>query len=245
VGISGDGDTGSIGMGQFKHMMRRNVRLVYIVENNGVYGLTKGQFSATADVGQELKYAGRNELPPIDLCLEAVVGGCGFVARSFAGDPKQVVPLVKAALSHRGTALLDIISPCVTFNNGDESTKSYAWGKARDERINDFTFVAQQEEIQVDYQPGEVKEVELHDGSSILLKKIDQSHDPTNKLAAIRLLEEARENQQFITGLIYFDGDRPSLAEYVRLGDTPLARMPDSKTRPARETLDKIMTSMA
>jgi 2-oxoglutarate ferredoxin oxidoreductase subunit beta len=245
IGVSGDGDTGSIGMGQFKHLMRRNARMVYIVENNGVYGLTKGQFSATADMGQELKYAGRNELPPIDLCLEALIADCGFVARSFAGDPKQVVPLVKAALSHRGTALLDIISPCVTFNNRDDSTKSYAWGRAKDERINDFTYVAPQEEITVDYAPGEVKEVELHDGSKIVLKKLDESHDPTDRAAAIHLLDEARDKQLFITGLIYVNGDRPGLAEHERLGSQPLARLPAERLRPAPETLDKIMAGMA
>jgi 2-oxoglutarate ferredoxin oxidoreductase subunit beta len=244
IGVSGDGDSGSIGMGQFKHLMRRNARMVYIVENNGVYGLTKGQFSATADMGQELKYAGRNELPPIDLCLEALVAECGFVARSFAGDPKQVVPLLKAALSHRGTALLDIISPCVTFNNRDDSTKSYAWGRAHDERVNDFTYVAPQEEIRVDYAPGEAKEVELHDGSSIVLKKLDGSHDPTDRVAAIRLLEEAREKQLFITGLIYVNGDRPNLAEHERLGELPLAGLPQEKLRPSRESLDKIMAGM-
>jgi 2-oxoglutarate/2-oxoacid ferredoxin oxidoreductase subunit beta len=244
IGVSGDGDTGSIGLGQFKHMMRRNVRMVYIVENNGVYGLTKGQFSATADVGQELKYAGRNELPPIDLCLEALVADCGFVARSFAGDPKQMVPLIKAALSHRGTALLDIISPCVTFNNSDHSTKSYGWGKANDERINDFTYVPPQEEITVDYAPGEIKAVELHDGSRILLKKLDESHDPTDRMAALRLLEDARERQLFITGLIYVSGDRPNLAEHERLGATPLARLSASQIRPSRESLDKIMAGM-
>ena len=245
IGVSGDGDTGSIGLGQFKHLLRRNLHMVYIVENNGVYGLTKGQFSATADVGQELKYAGRNELLPIDLCLEAIVSGCGFVARSFAGDPKQVMPLLKAALSHRGTALLDIISPCVTFNNKDESTKSYAWGKAHDERINEFSFVMSQDEITVDYQPGEVKEVDLHDGSKILLKKLDESHDPTDRLAAIRLLDEARTKQQFITGLLYLDGSRQSLAEHEGLGAVPLARTPNLKLRPSKESLDKLVASMA
>ena len=245
IGVSGDGDTGSIGMGQFKHLVRRNLRMVYFIENNGVYGLTKGQFSATADIGQELKYAGRNELLPIDLCLEAMASGCGFVARSFAGDPKQVVPLIKAALSHRGTAVLDIISPCVTFNNKDESTKSYAWGKAKDERVNDFTFVMPQDEITVDYQPGEAKEVELHDGSRIVLKKLDESHDPTDRLAAIRLLEEAREKQLFITGLIYVNGERPNLSEHERLGEVPLACLPNEKLRPSRESLQKLVASMA
>jgi len=244
IGVSGDGDTGSIGIGQFKHLMRRNTRMVYIVENNGVYGLTKGQFSATADMGQELKYAGRNELPPIDLCLEAIVAECGFVARSFAGDPKQVVPLIKAALSHRGTALLDIISPCVTFNNRDDSTKSYAWGRANDERINDFTYVAPQDEITVDYAPGEIKEVELHDGSRIVLKKLDDSHDPTDRAAAIRLLDEARAQQHFITGLIYVNGDRPGLAEHERLGDLPLAYLPPERLRPSRASLEQIIAGM-
>ncbi|HUS17379.1 MAG TPA: 2-oxoacid:ferredoxin oxidoreductase subunit beta, partial [Chloroflexia bacterium] len=244
IAVSGDGDTGSIGLGQFKHLVRRNVRMLYIIENNGVYGLTKGQFSATADQGQELKYAGRNELPPIDLCLEAMMGECGFVARSFAGDPKQVVPLLKAALSHRGTALLDIISPCVTFNNRDDSTKSYAWGKNHDERINDFTYVPPQEEIRVDYAPGTTTSVELHDGSSIVLKKLDGSHDPTDRYAAMRILEEAREKQQFITGLIYVNGSRPGLAEHENLTDTPLVAFTPEQVRPSRESLDKIMAGM-
>lgn len=245
IGVSGDGDTGSIGFGQFKHLLRRNLRLVYIVENNGVYGLTKGQFSATADIGQEIKYAGRNDFLPIDLCLEAIVSGCGFVARSFAGDPRQVVPLLKGALSHRGTALLDIISPCVTFNNKEDSTKSYAWGKAHDERINDFTYILPQEEITVDYAPGETKEVVMHDGSRILLKKVDETmHDPTDRLAAIRLLEEAREKQLFITGLVYVNPTALSLAEHERLGQTPLARFQQDKLRPAPETLSKLMAGM-
>ena len=244
IGVSGDGDTGSIGMGHFKHSVRRNVRMVYIIENNGVYGLTKGQFSATADQGQTLKHAGKNELPPIDLCMEAIIAECGFVARSFAGDPKQVVSLLKAALSYRGMAVLDIISPCVTFNNHDDSSKSYAWGRAKDERINDFTYVAPQTEITVDYEPGEMKEVELHDGSMILLKKLDNSHDPTDRNAALSLLEEARAKQLFITGLLYIDPNRSNLAETLRLGDTPLARIPTSKLRPSRESLDKIMAGM-
>lgn len=245
IGVSGDGDTGSIGMGQFKHLMRRNTRLVYIIENNGVYGLTKGQFSATADLGQVIKYAPRaNELPPIDLCLEAIIGGCGFVARSFAGDPKQVVPLIKAALSHRGTAVLDIISPCVTFNNKDDSTKSYAWGKAHDERINDFTFVPSHEEITVDYPAGTMQQVEMHDGSTILLKKLDNAHDPTDRAAAIRLLEEAREKQHFITGLIYLDDSRPNLAEHERLTDRPLVSFTEAETRPSAASLEKLMVGM-
>jgi 2-oxoglutarate ferredoxin oxidoreductase subunit beta len=245
IGVSGDGDTGSIGLGNFKHMLRRNVHMVYIIENNGVYGLTKGQFSATADVGQELKHAGRNELPPIDLCMEAISAECGFVARGFAGDPKQVVSLIKAALSYNGTAVLDIISPCVTFNNKDESTKSYAWGKAKDERINDFTFVAPQEEITAEFKPGEMKDVELHDGSRILLKRLDASHDPTDRNAAMALLQDARANQLFITGLIYLQTGRENLAEHENLGAVPLSRLPNEKLRPSKESLQKIMAAMA
>ncbi|MEK7278114.1 MAG: 2-oxoacid:ferredoxin oxidoreductase subunit beta [Chloroflexota bacterium] len=244
IGVSGDGDTGSIGFGQFKHMLRRNTPMVYVIENNGVYGLTKGQFSATADIGQELKYAGRNDLPPIDLCLEAIISDCGFVARSFAGDPKQVTQLLKAAFSHRGTAVLDIISPCVTFNNRDESTKSYAWGKEHNERITDVTFVQSREEITVDYAPGEATTVTMHDGSRILLKKLDNSYDPTDRAAAIRLLEEAKARQQFITGLIYVNEGRRSLPEDENLPETPLALLPQSATRPSKESLLKLMEEM-
>ncbi|HLZ21621.1 MAG TPA: 2-oxoacid:ferredoxin oxidoreductase subunit beta, partial [Ktedonobacterales bacterium] len=222
IGISGDGDTGSIGIGQFKHMVRRNVPVVYIVEDNGVYGLTKGQFSATADEGQQLKYAGLNELPPIDVCLEALVADCGFVARSFAGDPRQVEGLLKAALSHRGTAVLDIISPCVSFNDHEDSTKSYAWGKAHEEVVSDFSYVPVRSEITVDYAEGATVDVEMHDGAHILLKKLDNNYDPTDKYAAMRLLEEAHQKQEFITGLIYVNESRPSLPELERLPDTPL-----------------------
>jgi 2-oxoglutarate/2-oxoacid ferredoxin oxidoreductase subunit beta len=244
IGISGDGDTGSIGLGQFKHMVRRNVPVVYIVENNGVYGLTKGQFSATADEGQQIKYAGLNELPPIDLCMEAVIGGCGFVARSFAGDPRQVEVLLKAAMSHRGTAILDIISPCVSFNDQDDSTKSYSWGKAHEEVISDFTFIPFREEITVDYDEGTSTVVEMHDGSVIKLKKLDNNYDPTDKYAALRLLENAHDNQEFITGLIYVNEERPSFPELEKLIDVPLARLPEAKVRPPKEVLDKLMLGL-
>jgi 2-oxoglutarate ferredoxin oxidoreductase subunit beta len=244
IGISGDGDTGSIGFGQFKHMVRRNVPVVYIIENNGVYGLTKGQFSATADLGQELKYAGLNELPPIDLCLEAVVADCGFVARSFAGDRRQVESLLKAALSHRGTAVLDIISPCVSFNDHEDSTKSYAWGRAHEQIISDFSFIPAREEITVEYAEGEIAEVTMHDGSVIRLKKLDNAYDPRDKYAAMRLLEEAHQKQEFITGLIYIDEQRPSLPELERLPATPLALLPESAVRPPREALRKLMDGL-
>jgi 2-oxoglutarate ferredoxin oxidoreductase subunit beta len=245
IGVSGDGDTASIGMGQFKHMMRRNVRMVYIVENNGVYGLTKGQFSATADEGQELKYAGHNDLPPIDICMEAVLASCGFVARSFSGDAQQVRELLKAALSHRGTAVLDIISPCVAFNNHDSSTKSYGYGKEHEEQLHDIGWVPPAEEIEIEaYAPGEMQVVEMHDGSHIQLRKLEEDYDPTDKMGALHRLMWAQEKQEFITGLIYYDGDRESLAEASDLTGTPLAHLPVEKIRPSAASLEEIMASL-
>ncbi len=229
-------------MGQFKHLCRRNVRMVYIVENNGVYGLTKGQFSATADEGLKLKYAGVNEFRPIDICQEAIVAGCGFVARSFSGDPTQVRELLKAALSHRGTAVLDIISPCVAFNNADDSRKGYAWGKQHEEPLHGLDYIPIREEIMIDeYAPGEVKPVELHDGSHVLLRKLEADYDPTDRRTAMSRLEEAADKQEFITGLIYFDDSRENLAEMEDLPDESLARLPQEKLRPSREKLDEMM----
>ncbi|PJF31569.1 MAG: 2-oxoglutarate ferredoxin oxidoreductase subunit beta [Candidatus Thermofonsia Clade 1 bacterium] len=251
IGVSGDGDTGSIGLGQFKHLLRRNVPMVYIVENNGVYGLTKGQFSATADENQRQKYYGVNPFPPIDLCLEAIVADCTFVARSFSGDPQQCRELIKAALSHKGTALLDIISPCVTFNDTPESTKSYAYGKANNIELQQIEhippgLVIQRQEITIpEYAEGETITVTLHDGSQILLKKTDHTHDPRDKQAAIRLLEQAKAEQKFITGLIYIAEPRPTLGELERLTDTPLATLPQERLRPSREALAKVMASLS
>ncbi len=245
IGVSGDGDTASIGLGQFKHLLRRNVRMVYIVENNGVYGLTKGQFSATADEGQALKYAGVNDLPPIDICMEAVIAGCGFVARSFSGDAKQVRELLKAALSHRGTAVLDIISPCVAFNNHDTSTKSYGYGKDHEAPLHDFGWVPPAEEIAIEaYEPGEMRVVEMHDGSHIQLRKLEEDYDPTDKLGALHRLQWAQEQQEFITGLIYYDPERPSLAEVSRLSDTPLALLDGERIRPSAQALREIMVRL-
>ncbi|MDJ0751976.1 MAG: 2-oxoacid:ferredoxin oxidoreductase subunit beta [Ardenticatenaceae bacterium] len=245
IGVSGDGDSGSIGMGQFKHVMRRNLRLVYIVENNGVYGLTKGQFSATADMGQFLKYAGLNELPPIDLCMEAIVAGCGFVARSFSGDAKQVRELLKAALSYEGTALLDIISPCVTFNNDESSTKSYPYGRLHEVQLHDISFVPKLDEIEIDdYQPGTMKEVEMHDGSQILLRKLEEDYDPTDRMGALHRLQWAQEKQEFITGLIYYDNSRQALSKVMNMIDEPLGTLPNEKIRPSKEKLDQVMENL-
>lgn len=242
IGVSGDGDTGSIGIGQFKHLMRRNTRMVYVVENNGVYGLTKGQFSATAEQGLELKYAGHNDFPQIDLCMEAIVAGCGFVARSFAGDAKQVRELLKAALSHRGTAFIDIISPCVAFNNEDDSPKSYGYGTKNEKPLHELGFIPFTEEIHIDpMEPGEFKTVKLHDGSHIGLRRLEGEYDPTNKWAAMERLQRAQETQEFITGLIYYNPERPSLAEVSNLPDTPLANLPAEKLRPGAGALSQFL----
>ena len=242
LGVSGDGDTGSIGMGQFKHLVRRNVRMVYVVENNGVYGLTKGQFSATAEYGQDLKYAGHNDFPAIDLCMEAIVAGAGFVARSFAGDAKQVRELLKAALSHRGTAVLDIISPCVAFNDEDNSRKSYKFGREHEHALQDIGFFPAEEEIVIDPQePGATTVVELHDGSKIKLHSLEDAYDPTDKASAIQRLQQAEDNGEFITGLIYYDQSRPNLAEVSGLNGRPLASLTDDLLRPSKEALEALM----
>jgi len=244
VGISGDGDTASIGTGQFKHAVRRNVPMVYIVENNGVYGLTKGQFSATADLGQRLKYAGINNLPPLDIAVEALVAGATFVARSFAGDPKQVESLLKAAFSHRGIAVLDIISPCVTFNNHDSSTKSYSWGKAQEDPLNELNFIPPEEEITVEPYEDEL-EVDMHDGSKILLKKLEPDYDPTDRMRAFQRLEEARSKQEFITGLIYVnEQERPDLHELLHICAMPLVYLPEVKLRPGPEKLAEVIAEL-
>lgn len=242
IGVSGDGDTSSIGMGQFKHVVRRNVRMVYVVENNGVYGLTKGQFSATADEGQVLKYAGENEFPPVDICMEAIIAGAGFVARSFSGDAKQVRELLKAALHHRGTAVLDIISPCVAFNNQDTSTKSYGYGREHEAPLHDFGWVPQREEIEIsDHRPGEMRLVELHDGSVIQLRKLEADYDPGDKIGALRRLQEAQMRQELVTGLLYFNPSRKNLAEVSRLGETPLSQLDDGRLRPSADALAELM----
>jgi 2-oxoglutarate ferredoxin oxidoreductase subunit beta len=249
IGVSGDGDTGSIGFGQFKHMVRRNVPMVYIIENNGVYGLTKGQFSATSDAGQVLKYYGKNELPAIDMALEAIIGGATFVARSFSGDAKQVQTLLKAAVSHQGTAVLDIISPCVTFNNAPESNKSYPYGKEHEIALHEIDFmpkgyVPEREEITVgDYAEGEVITVTMHDGSTIRLKKVGQDHDPRSRVSAIQTLERAQMEQLFITGLLYYEEPRPTLAETLHIVDEPLVHLGEDKLRPSQEALNNLMKS--
>jgi len=241
LGISGDGDTANIGLGQFKHLVRRNVPLVYIVENNGVYGLTKGQFSATADYGLSLKRQGQNVYLPVDIALEALAANATFVARSFAGDPKQVKEIIKAALSHEGTAVIDIISPCVTFNNQENALHSYSWGKGHEDPLHEVEFVPPRDEINIeDFSHGEVREVALHDGSTIVLKKVEKDYDPTNKKEAMRLLTDAVKNKWLITGLIYVDPDAINLLDMYNLGKIPLNRLSNEKIRPPRTELEKI-----
>lgn len=244
LAVSGDGDTASIGLGQFCHAVRRNIAMVYIVENNGVYGLTKGQFSATSDLGSKSKSGVINELPPIDLCSLAIELNCGFVARSFAGDPKQLAALLKAALSHKGTAVIDVISPCVTFNNHEGSTKSYKYAKEAEIPIQDIGFIPFFEQISVDYEPGSVQEVEMHDGSKIMLKKTGRDYNPEDRLAAINLIKKAAEEKQFLTGLLYIDEDKPDFASMMDMEDTPLSQLPQEKTRPPQSALDEIMASL-
>lgn len=249
VAVSGDGDTGSIGMGQFKHILRRNVPMVYIIENNGVYGLTKGQFSATADEGQVLKYYGKNEMPPIDLALEAIVGGATFVARGFSGDARQVQELIKAAVHHEGTAVLDIISPCVTFNNNDDSTKSYGYGKEHQIPLHEIQYLAPdfvegKEEITFDSSEvgeGEEYHVRMHDGSIVRLKKTDSDFDPRSREGAITMLERAQREELFVTGLLYYEEPRITLAQEQNLTDTPLRDLTEDQLRPSQARLDEVM----
>jgi len=244
IGVSGDGDTASIGAGQFMHLLRRNIPMIYIVENNGVYGLTKGQFSATADQGSKLKSGVANDLPAIDLCAMAVELGCGYVARSFSGDMKQLVGLLKGAIAHRGTALLDVISPCVTFNNHESSTKSYKWAKDHEIPIQEIGFVPYFEDISVDYDPGTTQDVALHDGSHIRLKKLRADYDPTDKNSAYSLLHEASEKNEFLTGLIYVEPQKKDFLTLIGLPEEPLVSMPDARLRPGREALAEIMESL-
>src|SRR5487761_2586691 len=196
VGISGDGDTASIGIGQFVHLLRRNLPIIYIIEDNGVYGLTKGQFSATADIGSKLKTGVINDLPPIDTCALAIQLGATFVGRSFSGDKKQLLSMLKAAISHNGTVMLDVISPCVTFNDHEGSTKSYKFMQENDEPINEIGFVPSFEEIDVDYDSGQIVDVPLHDGSNMRLRKLHEDFDPTDKINSVRALMEAHEKDE-------------------------------------------------
>jgi 2-oxoglutarate ferredoxin oxidoreductase subunit beta len=244
LGVSGDGDTASIGLGQFAHLMRRNLPILYIIEDNGVYGLTKGQFSATADRGAKLKTGVANDLPAIDTCALAIQLGATFVARSFSGDKRQLSTLLRAALSHRGTAMLDVISPCVTFNDHEGSTKSYAYMKDHDEPIHELSYVPAREDIAVEYDPGTTAEVTLHDGSRLRLRKLEEGWDPRDRVRAVtRLLESAR-GDEVLTGLLYLDLESPSFVDVLGLPEVPLATLPEAVVRPSRQALEEILEGL-
>ncbi|HEX4032789.1 MAG TPA: 2-oxoacid:ferredoxin oxidoreductase subunit beta [Terracidiphilus sp.] len=244
LGVSGDGDTASIGMGQFVHLMRRNLPMIYIIEDNGVYGLTKGQFSATADIGSTLKTGIVNDLPAIDTCSLAIQLGATFVGRSFSGDKKQLLAMLKAAIAHKGTVMLDVISPCVTFNDHEGSTKSYKFLQAHDEPINEIGFVPSFEDIEVEYGSGEVLDVQMHDGSTLRLRKVLEDYDPTSKIQAVRTLTEAHEKGEVLTGVFYIDTKKPTFLDLLNMVEEPLATLPESVTRPPKEALDSLMHSL-
>jgi len=244
ITVSGDGDTASIGVGQFIHMLRRNIRQVYIIENNGVYGLTKGQFSATADLGAKLKTGVINDLTPIDCCVEAIQLGATLVARSFSGDKRQLQAILKAAIAHHGLSIIDVISPCVTFNDHEGSTKSYAYMKEHDEPLQELDFVPAFADIAVEIPEGEVREITLHDGSRLLLKKLGRDYDPTDRMNALRTLNEAETAGHVVTGILYLDSSRKHFIDQLNVVDEPLGTLPESRTRPPREVLDRIMEEL-
>jgi 2-oxoglutarate/2-oxoacid ferredoxin oxidoreductase subunit beta len=244
MGISGDGDTASIGLGQYCHMIRRNVDLTYLIENNGCYGLTKGQFSATADVGSTQKTGKVNEYATIDVCGLAIELGATFVARSFSGDGKQLVPLLQAAFSHRGTAILDIISPCVTFNDHQGSTKSYAYVKDHDVVLHTADYIAGGREVAIDYEPGTVHDVVLEDGAHIVLRKLDHDYDPTDSLLALRTIHEATARGEFVTGLLYVDTKAEDLCERERLPQGPLVALEEEALRIDRDDWETLMQAV-
>ena len=240
LGVSGDGDSASIGLGQFAHAMRRGVRMVYIVENNGVYGLTKGQFSATADAGSKSKAGGVNEDSPIDLAALALQMGASFVARGFSGDKEQLVPLLKAAINHGGTAFIDVISPCVTFNNHAGSTKSYDYIREHNDALNRIDFIAKRDEITTSYAPGSVVDVPQHDGSILRLRKLDADYAPTDHIAAIRTIEERRAAGEIVTGLLYINPEAGSQHDHLRTVPEPLNSLGAKALCPGRAALEEI-----
>ena len=244
LGISGDGDTASIGMGQFIHLMRRNLPVVYIIEDNGVYGLTKGQFSATADPGSKLKTGVINDLPALDTCALAIQSGATFVGRSFSGDKRQLLAMLKAALAHSGTAMLDIVSPCVTFNDHEGSTKSYQYMKEHDEPLHELSFVPHFENIEIDYDPGSTVDVTMHDGSHLRLRKLHADCDPTDRVNALKTLMESHTRGQVLTGVFYVETSKPNFIDLLNLTERPLASLTEAELRPSREALDEVMEEL-
>jgi 2-oxoglutarate/2-oxoacid ferredoxin oxidoreductase subunit beta len=243
IGISGDGDTASIGMGQFVHLLRRNMPMIYIIEDNGVYGLTKGQFSATADIGSKLKTGVVNDLPAIDICALAIQMGATFVGRSFSGDKKQLSAMLKAAIAHRGTVLLDVISPCVTFNDHEGSTKSYKYMQEHDDLVSEIGFVPHFEDIAVEYDPNTTVDVQLHDGSHMRLRKLHDGYDPTNKAHAVNMLMESHDSGETLTGVFYVDTQKIDFTTLLNMVDEPLATLAPDRVRPTPNVLADLMAA--
>jgi 2-oxoglutarate ferredoxin oxidoreductase subunit beta len=244
LGVTGDGDTASIGIGHFMHLLRRNMPMIYIIENNGVYGLTKGQFSATADLGSTLKTGTTNELPPFDCCALALKWGATFVARSFSGDKRQLQAIIKTAIAHKGLSVIDVISPCTTFNDHEGSTKSYSYVKDHEEALQELDFVASFQEISVEIPEGEVRDVELHDGSRLRIRKLHRDYNPTDRLAALTLLEGADAKAEVLTGVLYINTAKPTFTEMLNMVDEPLATLPESRVRPGRAALEEAMEEL-
>jgi 2-oxoglutarate ferredoxin oxidoreductase subunit beta len=244
LGVTGDGDTVSIGAGQFVHLMRRNLPIIYVIEDNGCYGLTKGQFSATADLGSTLKTGIVNDLPPVDTCIMAIQLGATFVGRSFSGDKKQLHAMLKAAIAHKGTVMLDVVSPCVTFNDHEGSTKSYKYVLDHEEPLHEVDFVPSFENISVEYDPGTAFEVTMHDGSHLRLRKLEEEYNPTDKIQAVTRLMEAHAKGEVLTGVFYINANAPTFLDMLNVTDQPLATLPESATRPSREALAQCMEEL-
>jgi len=244
LGVSGDGDSASIGLGQFAHVLRRGVNMVYIVENNGVYGLTKGQFSATADKGSKSKRGAINSDEPIDLVLLALALGATFVGRGFSGDKAQLVPLIKAAIEHRGAAFIDIVSPCVAFNNHPGSTKSYDYVREHNDAVNRLDFMPERAAITTDYPEGSVRDVVLHDGGTVRLRKLDAAYDASDKVAAMTYLESRRARGEVVTGLLYVDGGADDMHAAMKTVGVPLNALNDAELVPGAAALAAVNASL-
>ena len=241
LAVSGDGDTASIGIGQFVHAIRRNLDMVYIVENNGVYGLTKGQYSATVEKGSKKKKGVANQQAPIDLCAMAINLGCSFVARSFSGSKKQLTALIRAAMSHRGMAFIDVISPCVTFANNDESYKSYNYVKANDEVLHILDYIPHFSPIEeVEVPEGEYQEVSLFDGSTLRLETLAADHDYTDAVSALSAIHQSEKAERHVTGLLYYDDNVPTATDTLGLSETPLVELTEDLLRPSPDSLENV-----
>ena len=244
LGVSGDGDSASIGLGQFCHAVRRGVNMTYIVENNGVYGLTKGQFSATSDKGSKAKKGAENKDSPIDLVMLALQLGATYVGRSFSGDKTQLVPLIKGALTHKGAAIIDVLSPCVAFNNHIGSTKSFDYVREHNDAVNRMDVISPRAPILADYDPGELKEVTQHDGSILRLRKIEQDYDPSDRHSALSYLARKASEGEIVTGLLYVDPNARDLHDAINTVDTPLNKLTDADLIPPLSALEKINASL-